>query len=184
MGGIVYYQRNGRSFARAIPERRATPPTPRQVEQQYRFILACAYARGASADPRLRDFYTRKAAGKSTAYAVAMRDFMRPPEITLLDVSRYHGRVGDRILIDAHDDTAIVSLVIEIRDLTGRFLETGPAQNEGDWIYEAMTRPTDGHPLTILAQARDQAGNTTRLSAPWIPPGYLAIAQKTERSEP
>jgi hypothetical protein len=176
IGNVVFRQINGRTFASARPRRRPVQPTVRQLEQQARFREATAYAQAAVADPARREIYTRMTACESSAHSAAMRDFLCSPTITLLDVSRYTGHVGDAILVDATDDTAVATVKVEIRDQTSKLLESGFARFAGSWIYRTTTQPANGYPLVITSIARDHAGNQAHLAAPWIPPGYAAIA--------
>ena len=88
IGDLVYYQLNGKPCVLSVP-RREEPPTPAEMDNQARFRAASKFAHSTLSDPIQRTRYSAAAAKTgSTAYNVAVSDFMHWPVITRLTVDR------------------------------------------------------------------------------------------------
>jgi hypothetical protein len=162
--GRHVYRRNrkgGASVARR-PGKRTGPPSSVQLEVQNRFRTAAAFARDAVADPVLREVYHRAAiaGGRNSPYHAAVTDYFTPPVVHVIDVSRYHGAIGDKIKVLASDDADVLGVVVALKDASGTVLESGAAMlvNQG-WVYTATTVRPAGQPVTIEATATDRPGN-------------------------
>ena len=95
------------------------------------------------------------------AYQFFLRDFMHAPAVEEIDTSNYSGRAGDRIQIEATDDTGVVAVQIQVTDMNGGWIEEGVAELEGSgWIYVATKSLAAGLTVSIKAIANDRPGNT------------------------
>jgi hypothetical protein len=126
-----------------------------------RFSLAATYAKGALRNPTSRLFYEQVAAAKQLpVFATAAGDFLKAPEVGLVDLNAFKGLVGDKVTILAKDDVEVVSVHVAIRDSAGAYLEQGPATNvDGPWVYTATTLMPLGQQVTVEAVAKDRPGN-------------------------
>ena len=165
IGDLVYYELNGKPFVREAPHREA-PPTPAELDNQGRFRSASKFAHSTLTDPQQKARYSAAAARTgSTAYNVAVSDFMHPPVITEVDLTRYTGRAGQFIRIRAEEKKIGAAAVhVVIADRTQAVLEQGEACSENDgttWWYTARQDiPPDGL-LWITVTAVDQPGHRT-----------------------
>jgi hypothetical protein len=162
INGWIYKQVNGRTILAPIPVRSTKPPSAGQIAQRESFANAASYGRSVLADPLLRPIYE----GVSTEqrkpiFAVAIGDFFTPPRITFINVSNYHGAVGQKIKVLAVDDVQVMSVRVELRETTGVLIEQGAAIKTGeDWFYTATTLVALGRAIKIVATATDRPGNT------------------------
>ncbi len=76
-GDIVYYNIKGKTYTRKRPGSYNKNPTAQQATVRARFAAAIAFAQSVIADPVLKVLYTEKAAGKRTAYAMAISDYLK-----------------------------------------------------------------------------------------------------------
>lgn len=183
-GDCVFRQRNGKTFIARCPRPSRRPPSLAQLATRQRFELGLRYAHAALSNPATAEIYRRlgSARGKP-AFSIAMADYLRPPEIVLLDLAGYTGLVGDAIVIAVTDPGEVSYVHVALKDMTGRILESGPASYRGGcWVYRTTTRPAAGFPLTIEVTAKDLPGNIALKTAPWIPPGYATPVKSTVRT--
>ena len=94
---------------------------------------------------------------------VAVRDFLRPPNVRDINVSGYTGKPGEDIVIRAVDDCEVVSVHIALAN-DGVLVEEGEAvrhpYNATLWRY--TTTEENEIPGTVIeAQASDRPGNVT-----------------------
>jgi hypothetical protein len=153
----------------AVPDMSNIRPSEKQNYQRNRWRDAGAYYRKVKADPQLCARYAHKVQATGFALsAITMRDFLRPPLVREIDLSRYWGQPGDPIGIAAYDDTAVATVEVTVRDAAGAVIETGFAVEGNDtWHYTLRTvigRPT---PITVEAVATDLPGNRTSLTCSW-----------------
>ena len=138
------------------------PLSPAQQAHLDRMYQAQLYARAQLRDPAAKARYaTGIDQRRTSAYTVAIADFMNPPVITALDAGRNHGQPGDVILVTATDDFAVAAVQLRLHDPAGQLLEEGPAtrQPDGRWCYTARTAHPAGPGTRLEAEARDHAGN-------------------------
>jgi len=168
---VVRSSRNGRTFTARPPSPSSAPPSAPQRQIQNRFKLANGYASSVLRDPLKRAAYEQAAESRgSSVFIQAMGDYLRPPEITLLDVSKYRGRVGDRITVLATDDTSVASVTVKVTSATDAVLEEGAAAFvDSQWTYTGATLLPVGQPVTITATAEDRPGNRTSLQSTLTP---------------
>ena len=163
LGPLVLRQVGGQTVVQAAegPGPRA-PRSPAQQAHLDRMYQAQLYAKAQLRDPVAKARYaTGIDQRRTSAYTVAIADFMNPPVITALDAGRYHGLPGDVIRVAATDDFAVAAVHLRLYDPAGTLLEEGPAalQPDGRWCYATRT----AHPVRpgtrLEAEARDYAGN-------------------------
>lgn len=134
--------------------------TPRQHVQQAAF-----YAHDVRNDPERRDAYGKRIdAILSTPYSVAVADYLNAPNISSVDFSKYHGQVGDTILVMASDDFALYNVRVLIQNADGSTVEEGDAVAEPDgttfrYVATAHNESLAGDKITITAA--DYPGNET-----------------------
>jgi hypothetical protein len=159
---VVKLDKNGRTIISNIPtfeENRTF--TESQLGQQEKFREAVEYAKGAKS----QQVYVDKAEDTSrTPYNVAMADFFHAPEILDVDLSAWHGGVGQAIRIKAMDDVKVTQVNVVITDSAGAVLEQGAAV-QGDnrwWDYTTTAAASDG--ARIVVTARDLPGNLAQFN--------------------
>ena len=160
IGGLVY-RRNGDGTAISKARRDDVPPTGAQLEVQRKFTEAAAYAKASLADPVLGPRYSAAAeVVGQRPFAFALADFLKNPVVEAIDVTDYHGAVGDVIKVRAVDDFEVTRVTVEIRDGANAVLEQGAAvQVGGAWHYTATTAIAAGTPVTVAAVATDRPGH-------------------------
>lgn len=141
------------------------PRSPAQQAHLDRVYQAQRYAKAQIQDPVAKARYaTGIDQRRTSAYTVAVADYLNPPVITALATGHYHGQLNDAILITATDDFAVVAMHVSLYAPTGTLLEAGPAalQPDGRWRYLAQTTQLALPGLRIEAEAHDHPGNVAR----------------------
>lgn len=168
-GGIdnwVYRSVRGRT----VISRRGTntsPLTEPQIAVRERFRLAADYAKAGTADPAQQAIYAPFAKERSISlFSAMMTDYLKPPVVNVIDLSAYHGQIGEPIRVRASDDIEVMGVHVTLQAPDLSVLEEGPAVLQfGTWVYLTTTaRPADGTALTITAKATDRPGNTATKS--------------------
>jgi hypothetical protein len=165
IGGLVHYELNGKPFVRSVPHRQA-PPTSAEEDNQHRFRAASKFGHSTLTDPKQKARYSEAAAKSgSTAYNVAVSDFMHSPVITEVELTGYTGRAGQFIRIRAEEKKIGAAAVnVVIADRTQAVLEQGAAYVENDgvtWWYTAQQEIPPDQSLWITVTAVDQPGHRT-----------------------
>ncbi|MFO1497593.1 MAG: hypothetical protein U1G07_04225 [Verrucomicrobiota bacterium] len=158
---MIVYESDGQLLARRTPKL-LPPRSQAQAINSARFKAAGAYAREAAAEPDANAAYEARATGHQNARNIAMRDFLKPPLVSAIDLGGYAGCPGDVIRVRALDDTQVTAVEVAIRTTAGFLLEQGSAQvegAEGDWFYAAVTPVAGQTTVSVSATARDRAGN-------------------------
>lgn len=147
-----------------------TPTAPHSpaVSQRQRIQQAAFYGHDVHQDPDKKATY---AAGIDeilrSPYAVAVADYLNAPNITNVDFSGYHGKIGDCIVVEATDDFAVHHVHVRIQNPDGSLVEEGDATPQPDgctfhYLATATNVSLAGDKITITAA--DNPGNeTTRL---------------------
>ena len=136
--------------------------TEKQVKATQKFREGVLYAKGVISNPDLAATYQPFAKPGTSVYNLALADYCKEPEITLVDTSAYQGQTGDQIKVRAIDNFGVTEVRVSIYDTADVLIESGlamPSTNNIDWIYEATT--LNGH-LTgtkIMVEAEDTPGN-------------------------
>jgi hypothetical protein len=116
-------------------------------------------------DTAKKEYYWQKAREMKlpNAYTAAITDFMRNTRIHSIDISRYTGKAGGSIVIDAHRKNFTIGEVnVTIGTKTGLEIESGKAvrNNSGKWVYKCTVNTVDPKELIIVAGAMDFLGKT------------------------
>lgn len=142
-------------------------PSEQQAAIRKRFSMAIGYAKAAIADPEKKALYQAAADVSRTASAfnLAVKDATNPPEITDVDVAKYHGVIGDKILVDVEDVVDVPSVVVSIVKPDGTLAETGIAVRKWKfhWEYTATVANDAVDGSTVNVVATDLADNETTI---------------------
>jgi hypothetical protein len=142
-------------------------PTDHQKFQSTKFRRAVAYANGQMNIPASKAEYDERIDSKKflSGYAVALADYLKGPEISLVDTSGYAGQVGDPIVIEAIDNFKVTSVIVEIRSASDALIEQGAAvRNPEDdllWIFTATQVNAQLAGAKIIVKAKDKPNNIT-----------------------
>jgi hypothetical protein len=163
IGNVIYRQINGQTWVSPVPRPTKQPPTKAQQAHRERFRQASAYARQVCADPQRHALYAKLVTDKTkTVYGTAIRDYLKPPEITAIDLDHYRGQAGDLIRIVAIDDTAVAEVTVQFRACDGSLLEQGAAVRAGPcWEYRATSTIPGSRAIMVEVTAADHARNQT-----------------------
>ncbi|PWV46227.1 hypothetical protein [Chitinophaga sp. S165] len=141
------------------------PPTEEQQETREQFVIASLFAQNAIKDPVIKALYQKAAKGGQTAYNVALRDAMNPPDIYDVNISGYKGTVGDLITVKARDVITPKSVTVVISSQTGTVLEQGDAVLQTNdrriWTYTVTAVNAALTGTRIVVTATDLPGNTS-----------------------
>lgn len=163
---IVFSQRNGKTIVSKVPKKSTKGPSEKQQAHLRKFQQAIIYAKGAVADATTKEAYAAAAKKGETAYNVAVADLLHAPDIESIDLSKYSGKVGDTIEIEATDDFEVVEVTVAIYNGDGSLVEKGNAAldaNGQNWIYTATANNASLVGDKIVVQASDIPGNTTEI---------------------
>jgi|SRR5579862_9859202 len=166
IGDLVYYKFHGEPCVRGVPHRE-DPPTPPEEKNRSRFRAASKFGQSTLTDPEQKARYAAAAARTgSTAYNVAVSDFMHCPVITEVDLTAYTGRAGQIIRMRVEEKKiGAVAVGIRIEDDTRTVvLEEGMATVADDgftWSYTALKDSPPDRYLWITITAQDQPRNRT-----------------------
>lgn len=166
LGPLVVRQVGDQTIVQAAegPGPRA-PRSPKQQAHLDRMYRAQCYAKAQVQEPTAK---VRYATGidqrRTSAYTVAVADFMNLPVVTALLTSHYHGQPHDPTTITATDDFAVAAVYVSLYAPAGTLLEAGPAAllPDGRWRYLAQTTQPTLAGLRLEAEAHDYAGNVAR----------------------
>jgi hypothetical protein len=163
---IVIRQRGGEAILSQAPGRRGGEPTAPQKIQQQKFEQAILYGKAQLADPTAKAEYQTKAAGMKSAFNVAVADFLKAPNFDEIDLTAYHGAVGDLIRVRVTDDFKVKQVQVSIFNSDGSLVEQGDAAqqtNQIDWIYTAATANESTTGDKIVVRASDKPGHISTL---------------------
>jgi hypothetical protein len=160
---LIFSQRGGQTVVSKTPTRKAKM-TKKQKEHQKHFQKAVLYAKSVKGT-EVGQMYEDKAAkipGVS-GINVAVADFMHAPDIEKVDMSKYKGKVDDKIEVEATDDFAVKEVHVEISNADGYIVEEGNAVKNvsGVWVYTATADNTTLEGTKIIITASDLPGNLT-----------------------
>lgn len=162
-GQLVFRQTSRGTEVSVAPQAPTGPPSAAQTAHRERFQKAIVYARGLAQDPAVQAEYGDEAQARNQSVSnVLVADYMRAPNIELVDISAYKGKVGDLIRITATDDHAVKAVAVKIENGNGSLVEQGAAvqqANPNQWLYTATASNTAlaGDKLTVTAT--DKPGN-------------------------
>jgi hypothetical protein len=160
---FVFRQVRGKLVVANRPTRGRTA-TAKQMDIQNRFTSASNYAKGAMANPALKEQYAKGVGGNLyTPRLVALSDYLNAPDIQNIDVSEYKGVIGNPVTIKAQDDFLVTRVRVVVL-AGGAVVETGDAVQDPivnlQWRYTATAAAAPGS-ITLQITAFDTAGNQT-----------------------
>lgn len=143
-----------------------------QKDQGKRFLKAIDYAKMATTDPELNDFYARKAANKPGlgAWHLAISDYCRAPQIFTADFREFSGKSGDSIIIRAYDEYIVTEVMVSLVSPEGIILDEGMGSVcnfDDEWSYSFKSDVDLVPGLSFAISARDLPGNITTVSLTW-----------------
>jgi hypothetical protein len=162
VGDLVFKHYGDEMIVGCKPDRTGIQPTEAQLEHQERFRQAVLYGRLVMADPDMRAAYEKAAKTKGKPlFSLTVADFFNAPVVDEVDLSNYSGAVGDTIMVRAHDDFKVSSLLVAISDNNGE-IESGQAEETppsgGRWVYTTTQAVAQGTTVRIAVMATDQPG--------------------------
>jgi len=142
----------------------AAPMTPARRQALDRLSAASQYAWIQLADPAMRAEYESRTRTKKSAYALAVADFLNPPEIRAVNLQQYTGCAGEVITLHVTDDFKVAGVRLELLDSNGAVIEAGEAseQTQTRWRYKTKQTAPPFTRLTLAITAYDTPGNTDK----------------------
>lgn len=139
-----------------------------QLTVRDQFTSAAMYASGAVQSPELKKEYQKKAPPGSSAYNMALRDFLKAPVVRKINIDAFDGSPGAVIVVHAKDDFRVAAVKVCIqRAETGEVLEEGNAVlapiHRDQWIYTTTQAYASLDGIFITAIAKDLPGNEAEL---------------------
>ena len=165
--GKFVLRKNGEDTALGrMPTASLKAPTAAQLEVHAQFRAAAAYAKRMLADPIHGPRYVAAAHAKGMrTRAFAFRDFFKEPVVQQIDVSDYHGAIGQLIKVQAYDDFEVTGVHVAVLDGENAVIFQGPAVLTNElWQLAAPVGIAVGEEVTIRATATDRPGHTGTLS--------------------
>jgi len=172
LGGHVYksYSDGSMLIVRIALPKPGYQPSAAKAAQLERFKQASARYKDVLSDPATRAAYERVLVERgpmARLRALVMGDIMKAPEITELDLSKYHGWPGDTIRVVAQDKVGVVRMGLRIYDQTaGKDLELAEQRPEAGclfvaagWVHRTRVLVPAGHTVEVHVEADDLAGN-------------------------
>jgi hypothetical protein len=161
-----FRQRAGKTVLAKQRGASSKPPTADSLAVQSRFKTAVKYALNAMKDPVTKAAYTAAAPRGVSAFNFALGDAAQSPVVNKIDITNYHGAVGDKLVIDATDNFKVTGVVVTIDSAAGTLIESGNAVLDDDknWIYTATIANAAIVGSKITAVASDLPLNTGTLS--------------------
>lgn len=167
---LVFRQRGDKTIIAKAPKRRpgGKPFSEAQLAAQQRFLDASIYAQAAIGDPLLKQAYTLKANVNQSAYNVAFKDFMSPPEVRRLDDRAYTGQIGETLDLLVRDILKVTQVHVAILGAGDAVIEEGSALSMDDggvkWTYTATEEHPDIGEASYRITMIDTPGHVTVVS--------------------
>ncbi|MGB3181509.1 MAG: hypothetical protein WBB45_08975 [Cyclobacteriaceae bacterium] len=161
---VVLRQRAGRTILAYRPAKSTKPPTEKQLARRKAFKEAINYAKGAMNNEMLRAKYEARETAFVSAYNLAVRDYLKKPEIKAVLQDDYNAKAGSRLLIVAVDDMEIARVEVKLHNGAGITFEQGEATMAADKpVYEYVLQSTmpAGESVVATVAAMDMPGNRT-----------------------
>jgi len=170
VAGFVYRQQSDGSVvlakkAMVDPDRELSEA---QSEHIQKFKEASARYRRLMEDTDLQTAYQKvlEERGSKRLRALVIGDILRASKIGTIDLSNYHGEVGDTIRIIAEDSVGVSRLSLSITDVTNvqpvesaEMPMNGKVSGTVEWLFTATQAVTAGHEVQVHVTAYDLAGN-------------------------
>jgi hypothetical protein len=137
---------------------------PARREALAKLYAASQYAWIQLANPAMRAEYENRARTRKSAYALAVADFLNPPEIRAVSLEQYIGHAGDPITLHVTDDFKVAGVRVELLDIEGNAIERSEAHEQGNnmWRYTTKRTMPPLVPISLVITAFDIPGNTDK----------------------
>jgi len=117
--------------------------TEKQEAHRRRFQQAARYAKAKMEDAVAKADYESLAKQRenTTAFAVAVGDYLKLPTIESIKYADYKGNIGDVISIQVNDNVKVIKVIVTLTAPDGAVIETGNAaliKGDVDWTYKAL----------------------------------------------
>jgi len=176
VAGFVYRQQADSSVVlakQALPDPN-WQPSEAQAEQMQKFKEASARYTRLMEDGNVEQAYQKLLAERGSTgrlRALVIGDIPRAPKISAVDLSNYHGEIGNTIRVLAEDSVGILRLSMSISDATsGQVVESAEKEMNGqvigtvEWVYVATAAVEAVHEAQVHITAYDLAGNEIEAS--------------------
>jgi hypothetical protein len=163
---MVFRSRNGLSIMAKPPKKTLKDANESQLATRRKFKMASRWAKDALQNPATLAEYTAMASGMKSPYVMAVTNYLCPPKINGINVSRYAGEEGNKIEVLATDDFKLKCVTVKITDATGTLIEEGPCQenlSSDCWEYTVTVTVTSLTGVVVCAAATDIPDHTTSL---------------------
>lgn len=159
-GSVVVAKKGMLNPDRELPEA--------QLEQMQKFKEASARYRRLVEDSGTMEAYQtlfKERGTKGRLRAMVIGDILKSPLISTIDLTNYHGAVGDTIRIIAEDNVGVARLSLSIHDVTDNTevenaeLDIQKVAGVVEWVFTATEAVTTGHEASVRVVAYDLAGN-------------------------
>jgi hypothetical protein len=162
---VVYSERRGKMIMSNRPKKREES-TEHQKLVKSKFLQAVQYAKGQMKNDAAKAEYAAAVNDKvMSAYAVAVADYLKGPEIITVNAKAYNGHIGDVIEVLAIDNFKVTEVIVEIRSASNQLIEEGPAtitaDNTLNWRYTARQENAESLGTKLIIRAKDKPGNMT-----------------------
>ena len=169
VAGFVYRQQPNGSVVvakKSLPDPDRVP-SEAQLDQMQKFKEASARYRRLLEDNGTLEAYQTllKERGETRLRAMVIGDILKSPVISTLDLSNYHGAVGDTIRVIAEDSVGVTRVTLSVFDVTDNDevenaeMEINKVAGTLEWVYTATESITAGHEALVRVTAYDLAGN-------------------------
>jgi hypothetical protein len=164
---LVFRTWNGKTFLSVAPKK-PKKQSPLQKENRSKFKLATMFAKTMMKDPAKKAEYKdiAKKLKLPNAYTAAITEYMRKPEIKVLDTTTYTGKADEEVKIRVRKKSFEVQEVeVIVVDLNGEIIEEGKAiKAMGDWVYRTSAEAKGRDSVQIVAKVKDRTGNVIKQS--------------------
>ena len=159
--------RKGKSTITIPPTKVAPVLTEKQTAHRKKFLKAVKYAKEMMKNPDLLALYSENLRKGKSAFALAVKDYMKSPVVEQIEVLNYQGNPGDLISVSAEDDFKLTAVSVQIIDPAGEIIEQGVCAISlptGHYDYTATELVPDLTGVTIKAKALDLPGHAGELA--------------------
>lgn len=166
IGGLIVRQTAHGTVLANAPRRprKGKKLTEAQAEVRDRFSSASTYARTQLKDPTMAALYASGVTSKRTsAYAVAMTDYLTSPEVRSIWLCGYTGKPGETIRVFARDDFRVAAVSVSVINAAGKVIEAGEAVPQTKlndfWEYQTCVENKGWRDCRVTVLVHDHAGN-------------------------
>jgi len=165
IGNVIFRKVGKKTIASKAHDYSKHKWTKAQIENRKRFGKASLKVnKKLRDDPELKNKYKKLAKGNQNANNVAMSDYLKPPEITEINVKNYKGQKGNTIRVGAKDKYFIAGVIVMILNAQGIEVESGmaveiPFSGSGVWVYKSMEDNPCWKGGRVVVRVADLPGN-------------------------